>query len=133
MNQPSAENIASTIIKLECDALERWGKGDPSGFLEICAPDVVYFDPDLHRRIDGIESLTSYYENIRGKVFFNRFELLNPVVQVVGDAAILTFNYVSYPADGKARPWNCTEVYRLSHNKWRIIQTHWSFTRSVRA
>lgn len=132
--KPSSDvNIASTIIKLECDALDKWGKGDPSGFLEICAPDVVYFDPELDRRIDGLEALTRYYENIRGKVFFNRFELLNPVVQVVGAAAVLTFNYVSYIADGKTRPWNCTEVYRLSQNKWRIIQTHWSYTRSVRA
>ncbi len=130
---PSSEKVGSTIIKLECDALERWGKGDPSGFLEICAPDVVYFDPELDRRIDGLESLTRYYETIRGKVFFNRFELLNPVVQVVGDAAVLTFNYVSYVADGKTRPWNCTEVYRRSQNKWLIIQTHWSYTRSVRA
>jgi len=133
MNPSSSETVSSTIIKLECDALERWGKGDPSGFLEICAPDVVYFDPELDRRIDGLEALTGYYETIRGKVFFNRFELLNPVVQVVGDAAVLTFNYVSYVADGTARPWNCTEVYRRSQNQWLIIQTHWSYTRSVRA
>jgi len=33
-----------TIIATERAALDRWGKGDPSCFLEICAPDVVYFD-----------------------------------------------------------------------------------------
>jgi hypothetical protein len=35
------DNIASTIITLERTALDRWGKGDPSGFLEICAPDMM--------------------------------------------------------------------------------------------
>lgn len=37
--------IKELIIGLEKAALTRWGKGDPDGFLEISAPDVVYFDP----------------------------------------------------------------------------------------
>ncbi len=133
MNDSTAENISATIINLERAALERWGKGDPSGFLEISAPDVVYFDPSLDRRIDGLDALTSYYESLRGRVSFDRFELMNPLVQVVGDAAVLTFNYVSYGTGGGRSPWNCTEVYRRAGPNWRIIQTHWSFTKSVRA
>jgi len=133
MKHSTAEDASATIIGLERAALDRWGKGDPSGFLAICAPDVVYFDPSLDRRIDGLEALKRYYEPTRGKIFFDRFELLNPLVQVVGDAAVLTFNYVSYGEGGKQSPWNCTEVYRRSSGKWLIIQTHWSYTRSVRA
>lgn len=93
----------------------------------------MYFDPSLERRIDGREALTRHYEPIRGRVSFERFELLNPLVQVVGDAAVLTFNYVSYGSGGTRNPWNCTEVYRRSNGKWLIIQTHWSYTKSVRA
>ena len=126
------DDTAAAIIKLECDALDRWEKGDPSGFLEICAPDVVYFDPSLEKRIDGLEALTRYYEPVRGKVFSERYELLNPLVQVIGDAAVLTFNFVSFGASGKPSPWNCTEVYRRTDGKWLIIQTHWSYTKSVR-
>ena len=129
----SDEKISGEIIGLENEALWRWGRGDPSGFLEISAPEVVYFDPSLGKRIDGLEALTQYYETLRGKVFFERFELLNPLVQIVGDAAVLTFNYVSHDKEGKTSPWNCTEVYRRFEGEWRIIQTHWSYTRSVRA
>jgi ketosteroid isomerase-like protein len=129
----TAEDLPATIVALERAALERWGKGDPSGFLEICAPDVVYFDPALESRIDGLEALTRFYEGLRGKISFDRFELLNPLVQVVGDAAVLTFNYVSYGAGGKQSRWNCTEVYRRTAGDWRLIQTHWSFTKSVSA
>lgn len=46
-------DIASEIIALERGALERWCQGDPDGFLEISAPDVVYFDPFLDKRLDG--------------------------------------------------------------------------------
>jgi hypothetical protein len=123
------EEIAATIVAMERAALVRWSCGDPSGFLGISAPDVVYFDPFLERRLDGIEALTAYYESLRGKVSVARFELLDPRVQRVGDAAVLTFNYVSWEADGAASRWNCTEVYRHGEEGWRIIQTHWSKTR----
>jgi len=68
------------IIQLEKCALERWCRGDPSGFLEISAPDVVYFDPFLERRLDGLPALTGYYESLRGKVSASHFELLHPRV-----------------------------------------------------
>jgi hypothetical protein len=124
------QDSSSLIISLERAALDRWGKGDPSGFLEISAPDAVYFDPYLEKRIDGFEALTQYYENIRGKVYFDRYELLNPLVQVCGDIAVLTFNYVSYTGEAQSR-WNCTEVYRRKGDRWQIIQTHWSHTQGV--
>ena len=58
----------------------------------------------------------------------SRYELLNPQVQVAGDAAVLTFNYVSYGGSEDAYRWNCTEVYRRTGDRWEIIQTHWSPT-----
>ena len=125
---PNEQQITETLIALESAALERWGKGDPSGFLEICAPDVVYFDPYLEKRIDGVNALTQYYKGLWGQVRFDRFELLNPCVQIGGELAVLTFNYASYTGDKKSR-WNCTEVYRQSEGGWKIIQTHWSYTR----
>jgi len=131
-NQTAPEEVVQRILNLERAALDRWGKGDPSGFLEISAPDVVYFDPGLERRIDGREALSKYYGSIRGTVFFERYELLNPFVQQIGDAAVLTFNYVSYSGDNKGSRWNCTEVFRRSGEEWQIIQTHWSYTIAVR-
>jgi ketosteroid isomerase-like protein len=121
------------ILALERVALDRWGKGDPSGFLEISAPDVVYFDPTQKRRIDGLEALTKYYEAVRGRVHVDRYELLNPKVQMIDGAAVLTFNYVSYGGNEDASHWNCTEVYRRDPEGWRIVQTHWSFADARRA
>ncbi len=122
------DEIASWVIHMEMLALERWGSGDPSGFLEITAEDVVYFDPYVGTRIDGLEALKKCYEPIWGKIHFDRFELLNPHVQTDGNLAVLTFNYVSYTGEESDR-WNCTEVYRQGgRNGWEIIQTHWSYT-----
>jgi ketosteroid isomerase-like protein len=117
----------TTIIALERKALDRWGRGDPSGFLEICAPDVVYFDPFQPRRLDGLNELKRYYESIRGQVHIDRYELIDPKVQLAGEVAVLTFNYISCSGEKENR-WNCTEVYRQTNGDWRIIQTHWSYT-----
>lgn len=121
------DRLSEEIVAMEKAALTRWGKGDPSGFLEICAPDVVYFNPYLERRLDGLDALMKDYEALRGTIYFDRFELLNPFVQFVEDMAVLTFNYVSYKGVESDR-WNCTEVFRRSQGVWRLIQSHWSYT-----
>jgi hypothetical protein len=123
----SEEAISATIISMESAALERWGRGDPGGFLEISARDVVYFDPYRERRVDGIDALTQLYKTYWGQIHIDRFELLNPLVQVCGNVAVLTFNYVSWSGEETSR-WNCTEVYRRDDDGWLIIQTHWSYT-----
>ncbi len=122
------KQIAATIIAMEKAALDRWGRGDPSGFLEISAPDVVYFDPSLDRRLNGLNELRTLYESVRGKIRVDRYELIDPKVQIYANIAVLTFNYAGYN-DDKVSRWNCTEVYCNQNGRWEIIQTHWSFTK----
>ena len=121
-------DIAELLIGMERAAMVRWGNGDPDGFLEISDPDVSYFDPFTDRRLDGIESLRALYHQIRGQVRLDRFEFLEPRVQVAGDAAVLTFRFESHGSDGSMQ-WNTTEVYRKTEAGWRIIHTHWAFYR----
>jgi len=122
------DSISTTILKLERAALDRWGQGDPDGALEISAPDVTYFDPFVDRRLDGLAALTAWYDQLRGKIHIDRDEILEPTVQVIGDAAILTYRFVSEGSEGSMR-WNCTEVYRHSAGEWKIVHSHWSYTK----
>jgi hypothetical protein len=92
---------------------------------------VTYFDPLVERRQDGLEALTRLYEGIRGQIHIDRYEMLQPKVQLCGDAAVLTYNFVAHCGDTVLR-WNCTEVYRKTRARWQIIQTHWSFTQPAR-
>ncbi|MCM5559135.1 DUF4440 domain-containing protein [Pleomorphomonas sp. JP5] len=121
--------IADDIIALEKAALDRWCAGDPDAFLDLSAEDLTYFDPFRETRVDGKAALAALYGDLRGKIFAPRHEMLEPKVQVIGEAAVLTFRFVSWNgSEGKRVAWNCTEVYRRSPEGWRIIQTHWSFT-----
>ncbi len=126
----NTEHIAAEIIALERAALDRWGAGDPSGYLEISAPEVSYFDPFIERRIDGLEALSAWYAPLRGTIHVDHYEMLVPSVQVYGEVAVLTFNLVSH-SGATAMRWNCTEVYRHDKEGWRIVQTHWSITQAM--
>ena len=123
--------ITEDILKLERAALDRWGAGDPSGFLELCATDVSYFDPFLEHRLDGLPALTAWYDTLRGKVHVERYDMLAPDVLVCGDTAVLTFQLVSHMGSN-SMPWNCTEVYCRQPQGWRLIRTHWSVTGHMR-
>jgi ketosteroid isomerase-like protein len=120
------DETAGEIIGMEQAALERWSQGDPYGFLEISAPDVIYFDAAQERRLEGLTALTSLYESIRKEIRIDRYEIIDPKVQVYGNVALLTYSYLS-EGQGETQHWNCTEVYlKKPVSPWRIIHTHWS-------
>ena len=122
-----------TIIALERGALDRWGRGDPQGYLDLYAPDVTYFDPMREKRIDGFEAMKQALEPIKGLVKVDRYEMVAPQVSRAGDAAILTYNLVSYGrtpgGDAMVVRWNSTVVYELIDRQWKIVHSHWSFTK----
>ena len=120
-------NNKETILELEHAALDRWGEGNPSGFLALYDDDISYFDNTLERRLDGFDALSSMYESVRGKIHVDHYELVNPKLQHCGNCSILSYNLISYAGEDVYH-WNCTEVYRKSGNGWRIIHTHWSVT-----
>jgi len=120
------------IVALERGALDRWGAGDPQGYLEIMAPEVTYFDPAQPQRVDGLQAMKDLLEPLTGKIRVDRYDMLNPAVQRHGDAALLTFNLVSYRKrlDGSEHPivqWNATETYARLDGQWRIVHSHWSY------
>ncbi len=125
------EDLAKEIIAMECEALDRWGKGDPWGFTEISTAEVTYYDPYTERRLDGLEALRQFYASIEGKIRIERYEMINPRVQIHGDTAVLTFNLIDYvPASGgltREVHWNSTEVYSRNNGEWKIVHTHWSY------
>ena len=123
-----SDSAADAIIAAETQALRRWGDGDPDGFLDICHPDVTYFDPFVDFRIDGLPALRRYYEQLRGQVHIDRFDLIDPKVVLGTDLAVLSFNFASEGGNDASR-WNCTEAYRKVDGTWLIIATHWSLVR----
>lgn len=129
---PAATPSAETVIALERAALDRWGRGDPAGFLEIYAPEITYFDVGTEARFDGLDMMTEYYRPLRGRINIPHYEMINPRVQRRGDVALLTYNLRSEAVQPDGRQvtvrWNSTSVYAQFGRQWRVIHSHWSLT-----
>ena len=128
----SQQDVAETVIAIERGALDRWGKGDPQGYIEIYAPEVTYFDPVQERRIDGLDALKNMLAPYAGKIRVDRFDMIAPEVQRHGDIAVLTFNLISHRTqpdgiDAIIARWNATAVYRAMGGTWKSIHVHWSY------
>jgi ketosteroid isomerase-like protein len=126
------QSMEEIIMSLENGAMERWRKGDPWGWTEISAEDVIYIDPGLTKPIEGLEAYKKYLKQIEGKVNYQISEFIDPKLKRYGNIAVLTYNYrdAKTETDGsivEQSLWNTTEVYCLLDSEWRIIHTHWSF------
>jgi ketosteroid isomerase-like protein len=129
--------LLDELLSLERSALDRWIKLDPDGYLELAAPDITYFDPTTENRINGLDALAlrlAPMKNMRLPFTNPRYEILDARVQRHGEVALLTFNVVNYGhfPDGRDRVlarWNSTQVYERTKDNWKIIHSHWSYTR----
>jgi len=134
VREPATEveaDVLAQLMELENGAMERWRTGDPSGYLELMADEYSYFDPSLERRVDGRDAMAAYFEPIKGKIHYEGSVFLNPVVQVHGDAAVLSYNYVSSGVDEDESPWetpwNVTEIYARIGGQWRLVHSHFAY------
>lgn len=129
----AADFRAETIVALERAALDRWGKGDPRGYLETYAEDVTYFDPTREARVDGLNAMKELLAPLTGKIKVDHYEMVRPKVQRLGDVAVPSYNLVSYGKrpDGASVVvrWNSTAVYARTRGRFKILHSHWSFTK----
>jgi ketosteroid isomerase-like protein len=133
----SAGSLLDELVSLERSALDRWIRLDPDGYLGLYAPEVTYFDATTDRRVDGLEAMRTRLAPIKTmKAPFTepRYDMIGAKVQRHGDVALLTFNVVSYgKLPGKAESvlarWNSTEVYGRVDGQWKIVHSHWSYTK----
>ena len=137
-NTAGNETVLNQLVALEKSALDRWIRVDPGGYLDLYASEATYFDPQRDKRVDGIDALRAMVaplKNVKLPFTNPRYEMIDPRVQQGGDMAVLTFNLVNYAVmpnqttESLLNRWNATEVYQRQNGSWRIIHTHWSYTR----
>ena len=81
-----------------------------------------------------MKTLLGPIKNMKPPFTNPRYDMIAPRLQVRGDAALLTFNLVSYgtPPGGKemvVARWNSSELYARVGGAWKIIHSHWSLTK----
>ncbi|MFQ5967054.1 MAG: YybH family protein [Acidimicrobiia bacterium] len=124
-------SVTEKVMALERAVLDRWYESDSVPYSEKFTTDATYFAPGLPQRIDGPD-VQKNLASFTGQIPVQRYEMINPSVDVHGDTAILTFNLVTYETEEGASEvvdrWNATEIYRHTEEGWKTVHAHWSFT-----
>jgi ketosteroid isomerase-like protein len=121
----AGSGAAREILALERGAMDGWRVGDPGPSLALLDPGVTYFHYPLQQRLQGLPAVKAFFEPYRGRPLFDAYEMRDPEVQVVGGAAVLTYQLVTHRGETTDR-WNSTEVFEKKKSGWRIVHAHWS-------
>jgi len=120
--------IAQELLTLEHRAMDGWLKGDPDPMLALCDPGITYVHVMTAKRLNGVAEVKALFEPYSGKPLFDRYEILDPQVQVTTNTAVLTYEFVRHNGTVESH-WNATQVYQRKKEGWRVIHTHWSMIR----
>ncbi len=129
------ENLEVVIVEKEKLLLDEWGKGHTMVFPENSADEITYFDPSLQKRLKGKNNFIELLKPIENKFTIEKYEMIDPEVQIYGDVGILTYNLIDYSKDlqgtEKKFLWNTTEVYKKFNEEWLLVHSHWSITKPL--
>lgn len=111
-------------------AAETAGKS-PAEQMVDTAEDYTEFNPDYPARIDGKAlNLRMWEAQSSGGSKSLVGEMVNPKVQVYGDTAVLTYNYVGVDRDkdGKVSPSaaKSTRVYSKIGGRWMLVHANFA-------
>lgn len=123
--------LANHLISLEKSALDKWFKGDTSGYESLWSErSFSYFDAVVTERVDDYETIVKFLKSIDGKIFADNYEFLHPRVQAVKDMAVLTYQVIA-KTNRMDIEYNAIEVFEKEGDSWRVIHSTWSFIRPM--
>jgi ketosteroid isomerase-like protein len=127
--QSSYDRVADEIIGI---VKAQWAATKQKNLAEAMknvADDYTEFNSDFATRIEGKELVMRVEEGwLKGSGDVLVSEMINPKVQVYGDVAILSYNYVgvSKDKDGETEPARAksTRVYARQGGKWMLVHAN---------
>jgi hypothetical protein len=126
------KQLAEHIIGLEESALEKWFKGDTSGYAELWSKrSFTYFDGVETKRLEDFASMADLFARVEGKLSAKSYEIRNPRVQPGIDMAVLTYQLFAQ-SNLIDIDYNCIELcQREEDGQWRAIHSTWSIIRPM--
>ncbi|EKT7565695.1 nuclear transport factor 2 family protein [Salmonella enterica] len=123
--------LANYLISLEKSALDKWFKGDTSGYEALWSErSFTYFDAVVTERVDDYEKIKEFLKSIDGKLFADSYDFRHPRIQAVKDMAVLTYQLFA-KTNLIDMEYNVIEVFQKESDKWRVIYSTWSFIRPM--
>jgi hypothetical protein len=126
------KQLAAHIIGLEEAALEKWFKGDTSGYAQLWSKrSFTYFDAVETKRIEDFASMADLFQRVEDKLSANSYEVRSPRVQIGVDMAVLTYQLFA-KTNLLDIDYNCIEVFQKEEDaNWYAIHSTWSIIRPM--
>ena len=126
------KNTAEYIIGLELSALEKWFKGDVSGYAQLWSKrSFTYFDAVEAKRIEQFADMVPLLNRVEGRLSADNFEVRDPRVQLGQDMAVLTYQLFA-KTNLIDIDYNCIEVFQKEEDgEWYAIHSTWSVLRPM--
>ncbi|MGG1905277.1 hypothetical protein ABFY47_24340 [Enterobacter ludwigii] len=84
--------LENEIIALENSALDKWFKGDISGYEQLLSErSFTYFDAVVSERVDDYATIKKFLDSISGRLSADSYDFRPPRVQLGKDMAVLTY------------------------------------------
>ncbi len=136
IGMPAYADTASPAVTAEIIGIVKaqWAAGNQKNLVESqknIAEDYTELNGDAATRVDG-RALAARFEEALNKDPGTSVssEMLNPKVQVYGDVAILSYNYLGYTQDkdGTVKPNRAksTRVYAKQGGKWMLVHANFA-------
>lgn len=123
--------LAQHLIALEESALEKFFKGDMSGYRSLWSEkSFTYFDAVVTRRTESLAEMKAFFVNIEGKLYSDDYQILSPRVQFGQDMAVLTYQIYAKTNINNIQ-YNTVEVFQKEESGWRVIHSTWSIIRPM--
>lgn len=129
---PEQRQLAEYLIGLEKAALDKWFKGDTSGYDQLWSKqNFSYFDSVITQRIEDHATIAASLKALDGKLFADHYDFRSPRVQFGSDMAVLTYQLFAHTTLLEMA-YNCVEVFqREESGTWHVIHSTWSFIRPM--
>lgn len=129
---PEQQQLAAHLIGLEKAALDKWFRGDTSGYEQLWSKrSFTYFDGVVAHRVEDHATIAAFLKTIEGKLYAEHYDFCEPRVQFGEDMAVLTYQLFAKTSLIDMQ-YNCIEVFQKEENgEWHVIHSTWSFLRPM--
>ncbi|QSI76314.1 YybH family protein [Niveibacterium microcysteis] len=123
--EPAQQQVWETVVALNA----AWTFGDPDAFSEYFHPRMVAITPvDRERRL-GAERCIAGWKGFREATHIHRFDVTEPVVEVFGEAAVVSYYYdMSFDMNGQTINTGGRDLFFLVREagRWWVVADQFS-------
>ena len=128
--QAGSHDVAEEVIKLTKAQWAAAMEQDTKAASKILSDDYTEFNRDSATRLDGKEIAMRLGASVGSSTNLVAAEMTNPMVQVYGEVAILTYNFTGSTIDenGKIEPLTSksTRVFTKQDGKWMLVHANFA-------